>query len=260
MSLMRFQAGRIRQTLAYVASAGLNLLYPGRCVWCAAELPEDALAAGLCGDCSQRLAPASPAGCPRCGAPKNPRNDKARDCRFCKKTPLQFDTAIPLGSYKDELREVVLRMKRPGSDALAAAMGRLLATQCHDRLAAMSVDCIVPIPMHWFRRVCRGTNSPEILAQCLGKSLDVPVYRGALVRRRNTQPQFNLTPKERLRNLRGAFQLGGKRLPPAARVLLVDDILTTGATCSEAASVLKQAVAESVAVAVLARAHGTDSV
>lgn len=151
-------------------------------------------------------------------------------------------------------------MKRPGSDALAMALGRLLATQRHEQLVASAVDAVVPIPMHWFRRMRRGTNSPDILARCLGKALGVPVYQGALVRRRYTRPQFDLTPNERFRNLRGAFELGGKRLPEASRVLLVDDILTTGATCSEAAGVLKQAECASVAVAVLARAHGTDSV
>jgi predicted amidophosphoribosyltransferase len=104
-----------------------------------------------------------------------------------------------------------------------------------------------------------GVNSPELLAECLGKKLGIPVVR-TLRRRRYTRPQKDVLPHERFRNVRGAFGLRlwhGKRLKDA-RVLLVDDILTTGATCSEAAKLLKQAGAAVVAVAVVARADGSN--
>jgi ComF family protein len=113
---------------------------------------------------------------------------------------------------------------------------------------------IMPIPMFWGRRLRRGKNCPETLAECLSQSLGVPMRRGLLVRHRNTLPQNNLTPAHRFKNMRGAFRVRRPTIVAGARVLLVDDVLTTGATCSEAAKTLKQAGAETVAVAVVARA------
>jgi predicted amidophosphoribosyltransferase len=112
--------------------------------------------------------------------------------------------------------------------------------------------------MFWTRRLRRGTNSPEALAQTLGRQLGVPV-RGLLRRRRNTLPQAPLPPRERFRNVRGAFALRKSGALDGIRILVVDDILTTGATCSEAAGVLKAAGAAWVGVVVVARAHGPDA-
>jgi ComF family protein len=114
--------------------------------------------------------------------------------------------------------------------------------------------------MHWWRRLGRGFNSPDVLAQVLARALRVPWSPELLTRRRNTLPQMRLAPKMRFQNLRGALRLRADGAIAGRRVLLVDDILTTGATCSEAARVLKQAHAAWVGVAVLARAEGTDTI
>jgi ComF family protein len=110
--------------------------------------------------------------------------------------------------------------------------------------------------MHWRRRVWRGVNNAEILAQEIARRLGTPVAGRVLIRRRATRPQKDLAAAARLTNLRNAFRL--RRRERAAwqgsHVLLVDDILTTGATSSEAARVFKQAGAATVGVAVLARA------
>lgn len=149
-------------------------------------------------------------------------------------------------------------MKRPSQESLSAAMGRLLALRRRSQLAGLRADLIVPVPMFWSRRLGRGTNSPDIMAGALGRCLGMPLGRRVLSRRRNTLPQASLSPKERFQNVRGAFRArAGYRLD-GLRVLLVDDILTTGATCSEAAKMLKQAGATMVAAAVIARAQGTD--
>jgi len=180
-------------------------------------------------------------------------------CGWCRAARLQFDRVVVLGAYRGELREAVLRMKHPGSEPLSAAMGRVYNNYRGDLVASLRPDVIVPIPMHWSRRLARGTNSPDILADCLARYLRVPLAAGLLSRCRNTLPQNNLSPTKRFRNVRGAFQLGASYLLGNVRVLLVDDILTTGATCSEAARLLKQAGASMVGVAVLARAEGDDS-
>ncbi|HUT13621.1 MAG TPA: phosphoribosyltransferase family protein [Thermoguttaceae bacterium] len=149
-------------------------------------------------------------------------------------------------------------MKRPAHDSLSAAMGRLLAALREEQFAQLNLDLVVPVPMYWMRLARRGTNSPEILSQCLGQHLGVPVRR-VLSRRRNTLPQADLSPRDRFRNVRGAFCVRKGRRLGGRRILLVDDILTTGATCSEAARVLKEAGAELVAAAVIARAQGPNT-
>jgi ComF family protein len=158
--------------------------------------------------------------------------------------------------YNGELREVVLRTKRLSCEPLATALGQLLAERRGDELAGFRPDLIVPIPMHWWRRFWRGVNNAEILAHCLGRRLGQPVARRLLIRRRPTRPQKDLRPEERFANVRDAFRLrpGEAARCRGSHVLLVDDILTTGATSSEAARMFKRAGAAAVAVAVLARA------
>jgi len=149
-------------------------------------------------------------------------------------------------------------MKQPQHESLALAMGRLLAQKRFSELSGLGADMIVPVPMYWTRRLRRGTNSAELVAWCLGRKLGLPVRRRLLVRCKNTKPQSELSPKKRFRNMRGAFRVRSQRGLHGARVLLVDDVLTTGATGSEAAGVFKKAGASMVAVAVIARAQGKE--
>jgi ComF family protein len=210
----------------------------------------------LCPDCRLVLAPEVWPCCPRCAAVGSSEEGSPQGC--CRETPLHFDAAIALGGYHSELRKVVLRMKHPPGEPLSGAVGRLLALRRGELLARLATDLIVPIPMHWSRRLGRGANSPEILADCLGRFLGVAVGLRVLSRERNTLPQADLSARERFHNVRGAFRVRRGRPLGGLRILLVDDILTTGATCSEAAKTLKQAGAAMVAAAVIARAQPSD--
>jgi len=109
------------------------------------------------------------------------------------------------------------------------------------------------VPMHWRRRWQHGTNSAALLAEQLARRLRVPLAVGLLRRDRNTLPQFSLPPSERPANVRSAFSVRPSYHLDRACVLVVDDILTTGATCSEASRVLRRAGATHVAVAVVGR-------
>jgi ComF family protein len=252
-------ARRLRGAAARLARCGVNLLFPPRCAACQADLPDDADHLLLCQTCTESLAPAEWPGCRRCGAllAKNPAG-AIPECTFCQDVPLRFDAVFPLGGYDGPLRDAVLRTKRLSQEGVSMALGKLLAQRRGGLLADFRPNFIVPIPMHWWRRLGRGVNSPEILARCLGQYLKVPVLGQALVRCRNTRPQKDLLPSERFQNLRGAFRIRRQQQARLrdSRVLLIDDILTTGATSSEAARVLKQAGAAAVAVAVVAKAQG----
>jgi ComF family protein len=244
---------RFRTGLGDLNRSCCKLLFPPRCLCCGEELSDPRQDRRLCAGCLSKLALANWHGCDRCGR-AIPDNRAASDsCESCRHTRLRFDSVIPLGGYHAGLRDVILRMKRPAHDALSVAMGQLLLEERRDQLAAVRADVIVPIPMFLGRRLVRGKNSPELLANCLARALGVPM-RTVLVRRRNTLPQAGLAPSRRFENVRGAFRVRRPDAVKDARVLLVDDVLTTGATCSEAAYVLKQAGAAMVAVAVVARA------
>jgi ComF family protein len=241
--------------LGDVKRSWCDLLFPPRCVYCGEDLADPRQEWHLCASCFTKVVPATWHGCNRCGS-EIAGDDPAPDgCQSCRQAKLCFDSVIPLGGYHSGLRAAVLRMKHPSHDALSVAMGRMLAERQRERLTEFRADMIVPVPMYWGRRLGRGKNSPELLASCLAKTLGAPVRTTILVRRRNTLPQTGLPPSQRFENVRGAFRVRRPDAVKDARVLLVDDVLTTGATCSEAADTLKQAGAAAVAVAVVARAE-----
>jgi ComF family protein len=246
---------RFRRGISRFAAGGCGLLLPPRCECCQQELPEGG-DGHLCVECQAHLGPATWHGCRRCAAEVPDGELPPERCPLCCNSPLKFDTAVTLGSYREGLRDVVLRMKQPTHNALSLALGRLLVQRRRDALLSLQAEVVLPIPMFWTRRIGRGVNSPDVLADCVAESLGIPARHGILVRRRNTLPQHHLPPSRRFQNVRGAFRVRRPHAVKGARVLLVDDVLTTGATCSEAARMLKQAGAASVVVAVIARAQG----
>lgn len=231
-----------------------DLIFPPRCAFCSEDLASAHNGLFLCEGCQQTLAIEGRSFCPRCGATVA----EGSECRQCRTARLQFEFVVPLGSYVGELRDAVLRMKRPTGEMLAANIGRLFCLHCGGLLRERRPDVVVPVPMHWTRRLARGANSPDIVAEMIGDCVGVPVLSRGLVRTRATLPQKDLPPKSRVANVRGAFRACQRERLKGASVLLVDDIVTTGATCNEAARILRAAGASRVGVAVIARAERAD--
>ena len=146
------------------------------------------------------------------------------------------------------------KMKR--SRGLALALADLLAERARADLTALAADAIVPVPTHWSRRIRRGTGSAETVAERLAQRLAIPLAGHLLTRRRRTAPQASLSVPQRRANVRRAFRAASHADLPGAQILLVDDIVTTGATADEAAKTLRKAGASFVALAVIARAEG----
>jgi len=251
----RHWAGRWSRTARRLASGTIELVYPASCAGCGAGIdPADLRGsrALICATCVGELAFFSGPACLRCGAPVPAKSDRD-ECVRCRGVKLWFDETVALGEYEGRLRDWVLEMKNHQGDRLALALAELIWERCHERLLAPRPDVVVPVAMHWRRRCTRGTNSATIIAERLARRLGIPLAAGMLRRERNTPPQFTLPPSERRANVRGAFSVNAGYHLQRARVLVVDDILTTGATCSEAARVLKRSGAARVAVVVAAR-------
>jgi ComF family protein len=245
-----------RPSLRPIREAILDLAFPAACVGCDAELATRDPAVGgalVCSNCLDELAAFAGAVCARCGA-KMP--DVSRDrsrCAVCRDEKLWFDETIALGEYEGLLRAWLLQMKRSRGDVVSLTIGRLLWQLHGPRLTAAQPDVVVPVPMHWRRRWLHGTNSAAVLDEVLADKLRVPLATSMLRRLRHTSPQFSLPPSQRRANVRGAFAVRTGYNLEQANVLLVDDILTTGSACSEAARALKRAGAARVIVAVAAR-------
>jgi len=206
------------------------------------------LCGGLCGRCSGSFAADRPR-CGRCGTPG--QAGSAAGCVRCRRELPPWDGILILGSYADDLRAAILRIKRPGAESLARALAALLVERWRDCLEAIHVDAVVPVPMHWWRRACRGTSDADEVARAVARKIGVGVAP-ALVRARATRMQNELPPEERGENVAQAFR--ARRGVAGRRLLLVDDVVTTGATLAACCAALRGAGAAAVHAVALAKA------
>ena len=175
--------------------------------------------------------------------------DESGRCALCRLGLRGFDAVYSYGAYEGALRQLIHLFKYGGVRPLAGPFGRFMI-QALPREAAF--DVIVPMPLHWFKQWQRGFNQADVLAREIGRKWGVPV-RSVIRRRRATSPQAGLTNAKRRANVQGAFRIARGKPLRGMRVLLVDDVVTTGATASACARVLKRAGAAHVALLALAR-------
>ncbi|MBI3681397.1 MAG: ComF family protein [Acidobacteria bacterium] len=176
--------------------------------------------------------------------------DEAGLCGLCRRGLNGFDFAYSYGFYDGTLRKLIHLFKYTGIETLARPLAGYLAVALprEDRF-----DWIVPVPMHWRRRWARGFNQSALLARELARRTGLKMA-AVLRRNRPTPPQAGLSQHERRRNVAHAFTVRRAGPVQGGRVLLVDDVLTTGATASACAAVLKRAGARHVSVLTVARA------
>ncbi len=233
-----------------------NLLFPRRCTICGSEsIASHGLL--ICTACQQKLLRDKQTACVRCGATRADTFIDTEDCPKCRGVKLKFRRAISLGDYKGELRKVVINMKHQWQEPLTIQMGRLLGRQLFELIRAESIDRLVSVPTFWVRQFTRGANVSELLCEGVLKEVSIK-YRGRVLGQvRPTRKQGTLTRTQRMANLRGAFQVRLPQLVASANLLLIDDVMTSGATVNEAAKVLLHAGARKVLVATVARGVGS---
>lgn len=237
--------------LRSVPAALFNLVFPDECRICGDPLhnlsripvclkclsaPEPFVAEYFCSGCHTPFLNSAPL-------------DEHGRCALCRHGITGFDAAFSWGEYAGTLRKLIHVFKYDRVSPLAKPLGALLARTLP---RSEAVDVIVPMPLHWRRRWSRGFNQSELLARVVSRRIGAPVLN-AMKRRKATPPQAGMTSAERRTNVAGAFEVKRRRGIEGRHVLLIDDVLTTGATASACAGALKRAGAARVTVLTLAR-------
>jgi ComF family protein len=242
--------GRVAAGLRTGAIAALDLLLPPRCLACHGAVDRQG---ALCPACWSALQFLGDPQCVSCGLPFDFDPGEPSRCGGCLRKPPPFERARAALAYDDASRPLLLGFKHADRTHAAPPFGQWLARAGADLLG--DAELVVPVPLHRWRLFRRRYNQAALLAIALGRARGVPVEADLLVRRRATPSQAGRSRIARQRNVRGAFAVRPGRGAAIAgrRVLLVDDVLTTGATAMECARVLKRAGAAAVDVVTLAR-------
>jgi ComF family protein len=228
-----------------------SLFYPATCVVCAANVERSEY---LCPDCQRRAPRIVAPFCAKCSEPFPGAVTQAFRCANCEHRLLHFDCAVAAYRSRGLVRQLVHEFKYAKQRHLRYPLAAWLRETLDDpRLRDRHFDVIVPVPLHPARERERGFNQAALLADLLGIAIGGPV-RLVLERTRYTTTQTAYDRAERMENLRGAFRLRKNQDVRDLRVLLIDDVLTTGSTLSECARVLKEAGAVSIHAATAARA------
>lgn len=235
--------------LRRLGRAALAAALPPRCLLCGeiAAMPE-----ALCGRCWTGMTFFAPPWCAVCGLPFAHPLGEGAVCADCARGRRNWDRARAALRYDRNSRGLVLALKHADATHLAGAFGRWMRQAGAELLG--EADLLVPVPLHWTRLFRRRYNQAALLAHAIRAAGGPPVVPDGLLRRRRTPAQGHLGPLARARNVRGAFALRPGVEVAGRRVVLIDDVMTTGATAEECARVLRRAGAGFVGVLTLARA------
>ncbi|WP_374384817.1 double zinc ribbon domain-containing protein [Dongia sp.] len=242
---------RLPRPIRHLWHRALDTVLPARCLKCG-EVVSTA-SAGLCPTCWGALSFLGEPCCSCCGHPFEFDLGVDALCAACLESPPPFDRARAVLRYDEASRDLILAFKHADRTALAPSFAAWAQRAGRDLIA--DCDLIAPVPLHWSRLFARRYNQAALLANALGKATGKPTAPDLLLRRRATVRQGHLGRLARARNVAGAFALNPKRADMLAgrKVLLVDDVVTTGATISQCAAALRRGGAAAVHVLAVAR-------
>jgi len=219
----------------------LDLIFPRFCCGCNKE------GSWLCDDCRSKITLIQMPTCIRCH-----RLNLSGICPNCRRL-LPLTGVAVAGYYADPiLREAIHAYKYEGVKELAPILGDLLLSQIQN-ISWLKNAVLLPIPLHRARQNSRGFNQAELLANYLAPHLALPIQNKALIRAKSTKPQVDLAPDKRLINIAGAFVVKNNNLIAGKNIILVDDVITTGATIGECAKSLKAGGAKRIFALAIAR-------
>lgn len=244
--------------LALCKAALLDLLFPPRCGGCGIAAGPDWAGTGsrLCEQCVSEVHYLSSPICTCCGAPLSA--DGGREDRFCllclTRRPA-FDRARSLLHYCPPVSRLLHRFKFQGDTVAGACLYGLVEHGQSEQISmAQACELIIPVPLHCSRLRARGMNQALVLARLIFRTSSEKIRPSALIRVKNTRPQTDLSGEERRKNLQGVFAVNPRESVTGKRILLVDDVFTTGTTVDECAKTLEKQSPAEILVWTLARA------
>lgn len=239
----------MNHSVSSVLRGGSYLLWPRVCDICGTSILDTY--GGICRECWNELLQCTAGDyCPTCGADASKYALVNNRCGFCQNKKIAFDGIARAGAYSDSLRDMILSLKFHDRTELDRHLCALADAALQGSIFKDQIDFLVPVPLHWARRLKRGFNQAVIIAR--GLKHPSAVINTDLVRIRYTKRQWNLTPAKRKRNVAGAFAVRRDHQFFDSTVCLVDDITTSRATLNECAKTLKQVGAKKVFALVLA--------
>lgn len=247
----------LRACLQDVCGAVVSLFFPAPCRLCG-ELLDTAARIPICSSCLASLRPLNGSCCNRCGRPfASPAGVEIEDlrlCHVCRRGLYDFDFARSYGPYTPAMAGAIMLLKYQEVAPLATWFAAHLRETFDGHREMCLADVVVPVPVHPVRLRERGYNHAELIAKPLARSLGLPCRSYLLVRSRPRPDKLRLTLRERWRSVRGAYTIRQGLRVDNLRVLLVDDVLTTGATLDACSRALRKAGAAKVAALTVARA------
>lgn len=228
----------------------LDLFFPRNCILCRRYDPATA-SDPLCPACFQKVRFNHPPFCLKCSRPL-PAFSVEGLCRDCLDFHPAFDYAWAATLYAGPVEQLLPRYKFHNTTSLRKTFSGLIRTFLDRYELRIDADIIVPLPLHPTRLRERGYNQAALIAEALAQSIGIPLVTSGIERTRHTSRQSELGRKERFTNIKSAFRITRPNYFEGRHVLLVDDLITTGATVSEAALALKSAKANRVGVLALA--------
>ena len=244
VTAIRLRLGQLGETLA-------DVFYPRCCAVCGADPGADGV--HVCWDCRSGFEWLAAPICEWCGDPIEGRADAAFTCSWCIRHGPRFDRARSAVRFRGNVRELLHGFKYGNMTWLRAELVRLLHAAYEVHYADCRMDAVVSVPLYPRRERERSYNQAQLLADALSGMLGIPSSPRGLRRVRDTQTQTNLRANQRRQNVRGAFEVVTPDWVEGRRLLLVDDVMTTGATVDECSRVLKAAGAAGVYVLSVAR-------
>jgi ComF family protein len=228
-----------------------DFFFPPQCVLCRKFLLADR-AGYFCKDCFDSISLNNSPICPRCGMMFESKEGGDHFCSRCIGWSPFFDMARSVSVYEGMLRKAIHFFKYNNKSMLAAPLGKLLSVYGVRRLSIKEYELIMPVPLHPRRLRQRGFNQSLVLARKAARAWGKKVSAESLKRLRWTTPQTDLSEKQRRKNVKGAFSCREEAVR-GKKILLIDDVYTSGSTVNECARVLKSQGALKVAVLTLAR-------
>jgi competence protein ComFC len=251
----------IRDRLGQITRVCLDRLLPSECIGCGTATDGQATRSPptLCMSCFEELTPPLDTSCERCGAPLGPHANPIGKCPHCRDRRFRFQSVTCLGMYEGLLRRLLVAGKWSHSSNNVRTLSQAFINARANELSAVRTDRIIPIPQIWHRRFLRNFNPAALVATEISRLLHQPLDMHVLRRSRSTRPQKRASVADRTAIQKGSFRIRDAHIIQGERLLLVDDVLTTGATCNEAVRMLRGAGAGECHVAVLARVSGIAS-